>query len=415
MGDKAQGSRPVTPMPQLWNRVVDSMTRHEQQLRLGKGKPPKPFAIDKNIVKCKNNVGTNLTRGSVVDVGDYLLTGLSSYEPATLWFNGDEPAGGHYAVFRGDVPDDEYGDAQLTGVCIARVDVVDEDHTFAVPTDGETYFTSAAEGEIQILDKASSGTGVKECVVVLRCGGGSSTLIGFGIPTDTILGCSGDDFSDEVFHSGTIDMLRIVSGEFTDTPTPDPESVTAYNMSVFDIDPDLDGNVVEVWQDFNGTYYCKPFWRNLVYANGYAKHVIPLTVASGTITGSQNIGLTCTPGTAGFFANEAATPDAVEILRSCQVKFTIRLRVQRSSGSGTLAFTLQKNSTGFGFGSLADPSSVYDVTINEHASLITGHIIAFDTAGGISSPFPQYRLAVSVSGTVNFSLSGDGSIEVLTD
>jgi hypothetical protein len=157
-------------MPQLWNRVVDSMTRHEQQLRLGKGKQPKPFGIDKNIIKCKNNVGTNLTRGSVVDVGNYLLTGLSSYEPATLWFNGDEPAGGHYAVFRGAVPDGEYGDAQLTGVCIARVNVTDEDHPRAIPTIGETYFTSAWEGPVEILDRITEGTGVKECIVILRRG-----------------------------------------------------------------------------------------------------------------------------------------------------------------------------------------------------------------------------------------------------
>jgi hypothetical protein len=124
----------------------------------------------------------------VVDVGDTILTGLSVFDPHHLWHEGNEQAGGHYGVFRTDVPDGEIAECQLTGVCIARVNVTDAGHRFAVPTDGQTYFTSATEGEIQILDAPTGDPGVRECIVVLRCGAGGEEPIRFELTEALALG-----------------------------------------------------------------------------------------------------------------------------------------------------------------------------------------------------------------------------------
>lgn len=174
--------------PKTANDLYDMLQTHKQQKQLGAPGKRNPLLIDKNIIKVRNGTGGDLARGSVVDVGSYLLTGLNKYQPEHFDFGSITPAGGHYAVFRRAVEDGKIEEAQLTGVCIARVNVTDAGHRFAVPTDGQTYFTSATEGEIQILDAPTGDPGVRECIVVLRCGAGGEEPIRFELTEALALG-----------------------------------------------------------------------------------------------------------------------------------------------------------------------------------------------------------------------------------
>jgi hypothetical protein len=266
MTKKATGNKPVAFGPRTANKLVDLLNVREQQQRLGSGTKSKPSPIKHNLVKARNDVGSNLTRGSVVDVGDTILTGLSVFDPHHLWHEGNEQAGGHYGVFRTDVPDGEIAECQLTGVCIARVNVTDEDHTFAVPTAGETYFTSASSGEIQILDKITTGTGVKECVVVLRCGGGGgftpqimrslSEVDGYRHNQGSVSGAGPRKYSSGTYRPLT---LKINGSSVQDSPddayADSSRDVTAYNVATW---TQPTGHPAWVWKDWKDQYLAMP-------------------------------------------------------------------------------------------------------------------------------------------------------------
>jgi hypothetical protein len=98
-----------------------------------------------------------------------------------------------------------------------------------VPTAGETYFTSASSGEIQILDKITTGTGVKECVVVLRCGGGEAPSPLLSHCHDTIPGFDATDG----YSIGSYTPFTVVPDVSDDPFAVTSDDVEAYNVSTF--------------------------------------------------------------------------------------------------------------------------------------------------------------------------------------
>lgn len=350
MGDKAFGSKPVNTRPRLHNRFVDATAFYEQQQRLGSGRPPKPLILDKNIIKCRNNVGTNLTRGSVIDVSDYLLTGNAIYDPVSLWFNGDEPAGGHYAVFRGAVEDGEIADAQLTGVCIARVNITDANHNFATPTSGQTYFTSATSGEIQILDKATAGTGVKECVVVLRCGSpGEMEFVGFGEAAENIVG---GDYGDPTsaswtvpsFTAGTVNLFRLDAGDSDEFEVYSPdEEIEAYNISNFDINTPASVRVYRLYDRSSGgtVYACEPWWNASWGQQGRPKCTFSGTASVGT--SSATLTMTADTDNLGLIETDGSSPTRIQFNRPGRHRLSLRVSSNSNSVAGAITITLQDN------------------------------------------------------------------------
>jgi hypothetical protein len=299
---KATGTGPAAFGPNTANKLYDMLATHEQQKRLGGGTRPKPSPINQNLIKVRNNSGADLARGSVVDISTNLLTSLTKYDPHHLWFSGVEPDGGHYAVLREAAKQTKIVNAQVTGVCIARVDVTDEDHTFAVPTEGETYFTSATEGEIQILDKVSSGTGIKECVVVLRCPSASEageTGIAY-LTASSIAGVSDEDYpsgdlsGDTVYDQGSIVLAKINSSGKIEATTDPETTIQAYNMSVHDLTYVAQKFLVYYWLDPNGDYCFLPLRSRLDTVNDTAGIGFPPIVANqggiGSIVGTTAYG-----------------------------------------------------------------------------------------------------------------------------
>jgi hypothetical protein len=64
------------------------------------------------------------------------------------------------------IPDGKYGDCQISGVCMADIDVVDADNTHARVVPGSTQLKGDFGGWARIVYKPS-GTGVKSCAVLL--------------------------------------------------------------------------------------------------------------------------------------------------------------------------------------------------------------------------------------------------------
>lgn len=120
---------------------------------------------DSNIVMVRNLAGADLVRGSVVELGDFIVT----EDPInSLWFEGNEPDTTRpFAILRRATPEDKIDEAQLSGVVIARVDVQDVDHQYAIVVSGETVLDSATWGPIRLLSPAD-GAGVQDMAVCLQ-------------------------------------------------------------------------------------------------------------------------------------------------------------------------------------------------------------------------------------------------------
>lgn len=128
-----------------------------------------------NTIYIQNNTGSDINSMlSVLGVESELI-----YNPTT-----NLAAFINYPTFKGIVPNEtthknriaillksakkkEIVEARISGVVAARVNILDEDHTFAEISDGTTqYLQSAASGSIQILSR-ETGTGVRLCLVLL--------------------------------------------------------------------------------------------------------------------------------------------------------------------------------------------------------------------------------------------------------
>lgn len=218
MGIKATGKNPVSHIkPPLWNRVVDSMLDYERR-QLGDAVKSKSGRVSTDCVKVINASGGDLDRGSVLRCNGDINTGLDEYEAASLWFTGSTPnTNDKWGILRKPLPYgvEEYGELQVSGVCIARVNVLDANHTHAKPKDGETYLESAAEGPLAILDKPT-GTGELECVVVFRPK--KSSVVRFALAEPLLLG--GEAAAYTVIWNGSAYATdtAITVKDFTATP-----------------------------------------------------------------------------------------------------------------------------------------------------------------------------------------------------
>lgn len=94
-------------------------------------------------------------------------TGVSRHRPCVLLQ--DCPAGG-----------DRYADFVMSGLCIAKVDILDTGHNCVELVNGDpTKLQSAKDGPGQIIF-AGSGTGEKLALICLGAGGGGGSTLTFG-------------------------------------------------------------------------------------------------------------------------------------------------------------------------------------------------------------------------------------------
>jgi hypothetical protein len=149
-----------------FNRHVDASDAWHQSQALGPRRLPNAEApIPTDVVKVK--LTTSLPRGSVIELGDRLVDEL---DPHYLWYEG-VPSGPNpenfWAITRQQISGDTIGEAQVAGVCIARVDVLDVEHRFARIVQGSNVLDSAGSGPVRLVQLAEE-EGEQELVVQLR-------------------------------------------------------------------------------------------------------------------------------------------------------------------------------------------------------------------------------------------------------
>lgn len=128
--------------------------------------------LPEGIVYIKNTSGTNLDRFSVLGISDVAITPAdnpSSFASQPVLV-GIAPTSGTlttYAVLRNPIANNAIGEAFISGMFAAIINVVDEAHSFACPTVSGTYLSSCPYGQSRIYWK-EAGTGEKWAVLMLN-------------------------------------------------------------------------------------------------------------------------------------------------------------------------------------------------------------------------------------------------------
>ncbi len=168
---RAQAGSPLRISAGDYNNACDAGQWFAQQQALGRGGSGTSAPINPCTVIIRNDSGGDLPQGAVVQIGDSPLTTLDRRH---LWFTADEPSTttGCYGVLLQPVLNGKYGEAQVSGTCLALADVDDTSHTHVAVVSGQTKFQSGAEGWARLVNAGS--TGDDQLVPVLLRGSGSS-------------------------------------------------------------------------------------------------------------------------------------------------------------------------------------------------------------------------------------------------
>lgn len=197
------------------NDVIDTVGDYKARL-LGEASGVSGLKFPTDLVRVQNLTGADRQRGDVVQLGDDLLT---DKDFRRLWFECDLPADPlmrRYAILLAPVLEDEITFAQVSGCCLARVNVGNALHTHAMPADGADELVSCFGGPVELLSDPD-GTGSQEIAVRLA--------VGFGV----LFGKADSDIaarSSETMSSGTVSIWQpSTAGVLSDSTVND----TLYN------------------------------------------------------------------------------------------------------------------------------------------------------------------------------------------
>ena len=203
-----------------FNRHVDAAEWYHRNKALGEGGGPQGVAVSTDILRVKNGSGGNLGRGSVVGIGERLITSL---DLRYLWYDYATPSpGAPWGILRRAAPQSAIEEAQVSGVTIARLNVTDLAHRCAYVTSGSNVLQSTFFGPVQLLEAAAE-TGEQEMAVLL----GHREGILAGVLTSALqAGASApvaevelDDSNAKIYTGRTFTVfdLKLNSGQFIDS------------------------------------------------------------------------------------------------------------------------------------------------------------------------------------------------------
>lgn len=149
------------------NSILEVAELYQQQQRLGKGGAGEQGEPSTDVIKVRNDSGSARRLGEVLEVDD-TSTLLTDLRPQHLWFKGVTPnANRAFGILRQITPSITIDKLQVSGVCKALVNFTHADHRAAYVQSGSYVLQSAFVGPAQIVHKAASGTGEKECAILL--------------------------------------------------------------------------------------------------------------------------------------------------------------------------------------------------------------------------------------------------------
>lgn len=185
MPDPFRPLQPGDPLPTSI-RVINPMLEAARRVandRFSRSSPPLTTARSASLIRILNDTGDDLDRGRIVGLDEPIFVPEETSEAAALRevaMIGVVPTTDHlgkFAVLLEPAPTDTVVRAWVDGVCWARVNVVDETHTYADIEDGETgALKSCFDGSAQILWKEGDvpygyyyGGGEQWAIVRLGC------------------------------------------------------------------------------------------------------------------------------------------------------------------------------------------------------------------------------------------------------
>lgn len=153
-----------------YNAFVDAAIDYRARRRLGSGGDDRGVTIPTDLVKVRNSSGSDLAAGSILELGDPIV----DVERGFLWFDGDLPSSPEktVGVLLRPCPDGEIEYCQVSGVAIARVNMLASGDYLCGPDSGSAVLESGVAGMFRIIH-APTGTGEKTCVIKLDDGGAS--------------------------------------------------------------------------------------------------------------------------------------------------------------------------------------------------------------------------------------------------
>lgn len=225
-----------------YNEFVDAAVDLRRR-RLGAGAGPRAVQVPTDLVKVRNDTGGGLARGSVVELGDSIVDQERGY----LWFEGNTRGtpGRPVAVLLRDCPAGEIEWAQVSGVCLALVNVQSANDHRCFAADGETVLQGSLGGPFELVQH-SGETGEQECVVKLGLGG---AWVVAKAPAGGIAAMSGStpgSASCGLYRLGSGGDLEQVTGSLTIYHA--GSSAVAANAYI-QFKVDADGNCWADWED----------------------------------------------------------------------------------------------------------------------------------------------------------------------
>lgn len=159
---KATSGSPFRPPPAvIWNNMVDAgVAFGDSKFDAGAQPPIRPRSTD--IIKIKNDSGGDRSKGQILKIEGKALGTITD---ESIWLLGIEPTDDcYFGILKEPISDEKLGAIQVSGCCMAKVDISDVDHTRAIALAGEYVLASSDTGPIEIL-YAPSSTGEQDCVV----------------------------------------------------------------------------------------------------------------------------------------------------------------------------------------------------------------------------------------------------------
>jgi hypothetical protein len=150
-----------------WNRHVEVADWYFREKALGDVRGRGRRGHDSNVITVKNSSGVALPMGSVVEFSDYLLND-NELAQRMIRLDAVESTGkDRWGILNLPLKAGERGACQISGGCVALVNVTSTSHTHARVVSGETHLVSDYYGDAVILDNGGTA-GTKLCPVNLR-------------------------------------------------------------------------------------------------------------------------------------------------------------------------------------------------------------------------------------------------------
>ena len=176
-GKASPGSPFKPPAAVIWNNMVDA-GRAWADSRLNGGAPNPIRPRETDIIKAKNTSGAARRLGEILRIDGKAIETVTD---ENKWLLGVEPTDdGYFGILKEPVENNGLASLQVSGCCMALVNVTDADHKRATSAEGEYVLQSGDDGPIEILF-APEGTGEKTCVVRFAGSGGGGAVISDGI------------------------------------------------------------------------------------------------------------------------------------------------------------------------------------------------------------------------------------------